>query len=767
CSHILCESTLLFLNCIQSIVLLAAYLLNWAVAGPECLLLLPPDATGRKGCVTAAAVDEAFSQARRAVGLDRPPREPTPVALDLLGAALHETTRLLANRYGLSRGDIGELSRVDTLRTSVLAFCPPHLQKARLATPCPVIRYRRYDGACNNLRHPQWGATGHPFRRLLPPDYADGVSAPRASSRSGFPLPNARRVSAAVHSHRDSLEHAVTMAFVAWGQMLDHDLTQTAETKASFTQTDPDCCGSDRGHRNCLPLSLPRDDAFYRQHGQTCMSVLRSSAAVPQECRLGPRAQLNEVTSYIDAGFVYGSGMRLAYKLRTRRGGQMRTLRAFPHHGLKDLLPLKVDFPDEGCIRPRKDIFCFLAGDIRVNEQLILTVLHTALVREHNRIAKELSYINPHWSDEKLYQETRHIIAALVQHITYHEFLPMLLGRNSMEKHELLLLDEGYLNKYDPMVDATMTSSFVTAAFRFGHSLLPNVVQRWSVSHRFIGAQRLSGMLKQPFDLYKPGRYDQYVMGMINQVPQAMDDGITQEVTNHLFQKPTHHYGMDLASLNILRAREHGIPSYNEFREFCGLQRMDRFSSMLHIMDNATVGHYHKVYDHPDDVDLWSAGVAERPLPGSMVGPTFNCIISKMFHKLKFGDRFWYENDGWPSMFSLDQLKEIRKVRLSRLLCDSGDEIQAVQLYAMVLPDSNKNPRVTCNSKLLPRLDLTKWKDQSLQDNLSEVRLSEEILPDNETEVMDPNIDLVFQVPDETEEVNVTDNFVSLLNGMD
>nr|CAD7417294.1 unnamed protein product [Timema poppensis] len=42
-------------------------------------------------------------------------------------------------------------------------------------------------------------------------------------------------------------------------------------------------------------------------------------------------------------------------------------------------------------------------------------------------------------------------------------------------------------DKYDPDVNPTVTSSFITAAFRFGHSLLPNVVERWSSTHKFIG----------------------------------------------------------------------------------------------------------------------------------------------------------------------------------------------------------------------------------------------------------------------------------------
>ena len=54
----------------------------------------------------------------------------------------------------------------------------------------------------------------------------------------------------------------------------------------------------------------------------------------------------------------------------------------------------------------------------------------------------------------------------------------------------------------------------------------------------------------------------------------------------------------------------------------------------------------------PEDIDLWSGGVSERPIPGSMVGPTFSCLIGLTFKELRYGDRFWYENSGYPSAFT-------------------------------------------------------------------------------------------------------------------
>jgi len=45
-------------------------------------------------------------------------------------------------------------------------------------------------------------------------------------------------------------------------------------------------------------------------------------------------------------------------------------------------------------------------------------------------LADKLHKINPSWSDEKIYQETRRIVGAVIQVITYEHFLPIILGKN-------------------------------------------------------------------------------------------------------------------------------------------------------------------------------------------------------------------------------------------------------------------------------------------------------------------------------------------------
>ena len=61
-----------------------------------------------------------------------------------------------------------------------------------------------------------------------------------------------------------------------------------------------------------------------------------------------------------------------------------------------------------------------------MNEQIGLQTIHTTFIRYHNVIALRLQQLNPTWNDEKIYQETRSIIAASLQHVTFNVSTPEL-----------------------------------------------------------------------------------------------------------------------------------------------------------------------------------------------------------------------------------------------------------------------------------------------------------------------------------------------------
>ena len=60
------------------------------------------------------------------------------------------------------------------------------------------------------------------------------------------------------------------------------------------------------------------------------------------------------------------------------------------------------------------------------------------------------------------------------------------------------------------------------------------------------------------------------------------------------------------------------------------------------------------LYKSPDEIDLYLAGMAEKVDSSSgVLGPTFLCIISDQFARLKEADRHFYELGGQPNSFSL------------------------------------------------------------------------------------------------------------------
>lgn len=77
-----------------------------------------------------------------------------------------------------------------------------------------------------------------------------------------------------------------------------------------------------------------------------------------------------------------------------------------------------------------------IKGDARVNQHPDMAVQTISLLRLHNILCNELITINPFWNDERLYQEARRILIGMYQHVTYNEFVPILIGKLIMEFYE-------------------------------------------------------------------------------------------------------------------------------------------------------------------------------------------------------------------------------------------------------------------------------------------------------------------------------------------
>ena len=92
-------------------------------------------------------------------------------------------------------------------------------------------------------------------------------------------------------------------------------------------------------------------------------------------------------------------------------------------------------------------------------------------------MADSLKSLNPHWDDERLYQEARVIVIGEIQHITYNEYLPLLLPTNLLTSLSMLPLHQTNSQNtlsYNPLLSAQVSNAFSTAALRFGHTMVPN-----------------------------------------------------------------------------------------------------------------------------------------------------------------------------------------------------------------------------------------------------------------------------------------------------
>ena len=126
----------------------------------------------------------------------------------------------------------------------------------------------------------------------------------------------------------------------------------------------------------------------------------------------------------------------------------------------------------------------------------------------------------------------------------------------------------------------------------------------------------------------------------------GVDSKFSEEVTNHLFEERSKRFsGVDLVALNIQRGRDHGLAGYNQYRQLCGLPRLDTFNSTQPALTRDTLRNMAEVYHHPDDVDLFTGLMSEERLEGALVGPTLSCLLGLQFKDLRKCDRFWYETD--------------------------------------------------------------------------------------------------------------------------
>jgi hypothetical protein len=571
-----------------------------------------------------------------------------------------------------------------------------------------ATEWRTIDGRNNNQDNRTWGEANTPYSRVAQTVYPDGKGALQTGPSERY---ISNRVFNDVGQNVFSENDAAQWVWV-WGQFIDHDLDLR-----------------DGGQGENAPLAFDNADPLERFKNDFGSIAFSRTPAAPGTgtSRRNPRQQLNTITSFIDASNVYGSDAKRQDWLRAGKLDGDPT-----NNSALLLLPdgelPRADARGNAATAPPMDLDGQLmanpagarvAGDRRANENIGLTATQTLLARESNRI---VGLLPSSMSEQEKFQIARRVVGAEVQYITYTEFLPSVGVQLPRYRG------------YDPQVNASVSNEFATVGYR-AHSMVHGEFDVDFDPGDFTAAQ-LAAFNKQgikitdtpedhaltvPLDIafFNPDLVhsigeDKVLAALSAEREYHNDEQIDETMRSVLFRvpKPTAKDPsvcntpkvdpqcftgvQDLGALDIARARDHGIPTYNELRKAYGLAPKTSFTAItgeatdtmpanaktgkaMGINDPAILNYTElkdrngedlevgsdesmeetttatrattlasrlkATYGSVDKVDAFVGMVAEPHGKGQELGELQSAIWARQFAATRDGDRFFYQND--------------------------------------------------------------------------------------------------------------------------
>ncbi|MDJ0339903.1 peroxidase family protein [Cryobacterium sp. PH31-O1] len=378
----------------------------------------------------------------------------------------------------------------------------------------------------------------------------------------------------------------------------------------------------------------------------------------------------------------------------------------------------------------------FIAGDGRVNENIGLTAVHQIFHSEHDRLVADIENTLTNdtsakgiaalaewklaggadgWNGERIFQAARFITEMEYQHLVFEEFARKVQpGINPFQPFAFTQTE----------INPAIKAEFAHAVYRFGHSMLTETISRtnedrvgadgvYGTSDDILGSKNdvslLDGFLNPPSytdggpagELTSEQAASSVIMGMSDQVANELDEFVTDTLRNNLLGLP-----LDLAAINMTRARSEGISTLNVLRRELfnstndgalkpyiswvdfgenlknptslvnfvaaygqhpsitgeGTMAGKREAARLIVAPNVLAGEvspadaaafmnstdaYANTGTHSvtgvDDIDLWVGGLAEVTTPfGGLLGTTFNYVFENQLTELQNGDRLYY-----------------------------------------------------------------------------------------------------------------------------
>jgi hypothetical protein len=505
--------------------------------------------------------------------------------------------------------------------------------------PAGVSHFRTADGSWNNLANPKEGAANTRFLRNV------DFSATHPETGQRLLTPNPREISIKLLTRPEDADGQPDMAPVvflnllaaSWIQFMVHDWISHGDVA-------PD---------SLITVPLPQGDPAIQRYNQTDLVISTTHVDPTRNAGKTPEPAatsfLNEVTHWWDGSQIYGSDQPTQNLLRSQKAGKMRL-------GSDGLLPVD---PATGVEE---------AGFMR-NWWVGLSMLHTLFVREHNAICDMLYNVHPDWDDRRLFNVARLINAAVIAKIHSVEWTPAILPNQTLEtgmnsnwyglltyqwrkgkdRKTLAEINIGNpelggivgnpINKHDCVFG--LSEEFVEV-YRL-HSLLPEMLQlqrrnTTGVDNVAFTASRQSGSthLTQAYAMadlfYSFGNQHPGAL-ILNNFPRFMQE---LSVSGNSF--------FDVGTVDILRARERGVPRYNEFRRQLGLNPIGSFDDLTENPE--ILKNLRSVYggppDNVEDLDLLigTLAEAERPTHFGFGETVFQIFIVSASRRLQT-DRFY------------------------------------------------------------------------------------------------------------------------------
>ncbi|WP_137819718.1 peroxidase family protein [Pseudomonas sp. 2FG] len=280
-----------------------------------------------------------------------------------------------------------------------------------------------------------------------------------------------------------------------------------------------------------------------------------------------------------------------------------------------------------------------ITGDGRGNENIGLTAVHFVFHAEHNRLVQHIQDVvlasndpafiaqwqfpDGSWNGERLFQAARFGTEMQYQHLVFEEFA------RKVQPQVDVFLAEG--QGYDSTINPAIVAEFAHVVYRFGHSLLPDTIDRFDADFSLVGADTAQiGLIEaflNPLEFTASGATPgeaagAIIRGVTRQVGNEIDEFVTDAVRNNLLGLP-----LDLPAINLARGRDTGVPSLNQaraqFYTWTGDSQLKPYESWAdfagHLKHEASLVNFIAAYGTHDSVTLATTTLAKRAAAYALV----------------------------------------------------------------------------------------------------------------------------------------------------